>query len=213
MMSFLRRSGGIAAALALLSATAPAQAYLYWTMPNFAGQPVKGDEPGIGLPMPGASSKELQAHLLWNMRAGLNVAALRCQFAPALMTVSNYNAMLYNHGKELTDAYNSLTGYFKRTQPKTWQRSLDQYTTKTYNGFSTLHAQRGFCEVSGQIGREVIGAPKGKLYQVAQNRMQEFRNSLVVQADPTFRIRQGLALSPADLGCTDRKGRPAPCKA
>src|SRR3546814_12719967 len=51
--------------------------YLYWIKPNFAGEPVRGDEPGIGQPVPGATPKELNAPLLWNMRAGLNVAADR----------------------------------------------------------------------------------------------------------------------------------------
>lgn len=215
MLNRFRRFGTMAAAAAMMLGAAPGHAYLYWTMPNFAGAAVKGDEPGIGQPMPGASTKELQAHLLWNMRAGLNVAALQCQFAPALMTVSNYNGVLYNHAKELTAAYNTLTAYFKRSQPKGWQVALDQYTTKTYNGFSTLHAQRGFCEVAGQIGRDALDQPKGKLFETAEQRMQEFRNSLVPQPETLFYFRQGVqVVTPADmLICRDRKGRPTPCAA
>jgi len=215
---FHRSRGAIAlAGAALLAAATPANAYLYWTMPNFSGPESRGDEPGIGLPMPGATDKELTAHLLWNMRSGLNVAALQCQFAPALMTVGNYNALLRNHDKELTEAYNTLTGYFKRTAAKTWQKSLDQYTTRTYNGFSTLHAQRGFCEVAGSIGRDAIAQPKGKLRTVAIGRMREFRNSLVPQADTIFYLKQGVAVTlPSDAftaTCRDRKGREIACKA
>ncbi len=215
MLNRFRRLGTMAAAAAMLFGAAPGQAYLYWMMPDFAGQTVKGDEPGIGQPMPGATAKELQAHLLWNMRAGLNVAALQCQFAPALMTVPNYNKVLYNHAKELTAAYNTLTSYFKRTQPKGWQVALDQYTTKTYNGFSTLHAQRGFCEVSGLIGRDALDQPKGKLFEVAEQRMREYRNSLVPKPETLFYFRQGVAVTtPADmLICRDRKNRPTPCAA
>jgi hypothetical protein len=46
--------------------------------------------------MPGATPDEIRAHLLWNMRSGLNVAALQCQFSPPLMTVRNYNSLLGN---------------------------------------------------------------------------------------------------------------------
>ena len=215
MPSWTRRLAGLATVVATLVSAAPASAYLYWVTPDFRGQPVRGNEPGMGQPMPGATDKELQAHLIWNLRAGLNVAALQCQFAPALMTVSNYNALLFNHAKELTSAYTVLTGYFKRTDPKGWQRSLDQYTTRTYNGFSTLHGQLGFCEVAGQIGRDTLDQDKGKLYKVAEERLAEFRNSLAYRPDGVYILSRGLTfVLPAGFGpCTDKKGRTVACKA
>lgn len=185
-------------------------AYLYWVKPNFAGEPVHGGEPGIGLPMPGASAKELRAHLLWNMRAGLNVAALQCQFSPSLMTVRNYNEILRHHARELNDAYTMLGAYFKRTAGKGWQKALDEYTTRTYNGFSTLHAQIGFCETAGLIGRDALGQRKGDLYITAEQHMREFRNSLVPARDGLFAYRTNLAprqLVNLDAVCWDRKGR------
>ncbi|HWW63926.1 MAG TPA: hypothetical protein VNZ43_04135 [Sphingomonadaceae bacterium] len=190
---------------------ASASAYLFWEKPNFSGAPVKGDEPGIGLPLAGATEKEIRASLLWNMRAGLNVAALQCQFSPALMTVANYNDILKHHAVELNDAYQTLSAYFKRTtKGARWQVALDQYTTRTYNGFSTMHAQIGFCDTAASIGREAIARPKGSLYLTAQNRMREFRNSLVPTRDGLFTERPYLAarvLPPFDKKCWDRKNR------
>ena len=94
---------GFAAFVATVaSTTSPVSAALFWMPPDFSGAPVAGGEPGIGLPLPGATSKELLAHLIWNMRAGLNVAALQCQFSPSLMTVRNYNDLLFLKGSELT---------------------------------------------------------------------------------------------------------------
>lgn len=168
------------------AASAPVSAALFWVPPDFSGERVKGDEPGLGTPLPGATAKELQAHLIWNMRAGLNVAALQCQFAPALMTVRNYNDLLLQHAAELNGAYTTLNAYFKRTGGKAWQNLFDQYTTRTYNGFSTLHAQLGFCETAASIGREAIERRKGALYITAETRMREFRNSLVPQGDRLF---------------------------
>lgn len=186
----------------------PAAAYLYWTRPSFTGTPAKGDEPGIAQPMPGASPRELQANMLWSMRAGLNVAALQCQFAPALMTVRNYNDLLKGHSAELTTTYKTLTAYYKRTTPKGWQKALDQYTTRTYNGFSTLKAQIGFCDTAGQIGREAIGQPKGKLTDFAAVRLREFRNSLVPAGDGIFAVSvPTYGLAPIDDPCLDAKGR------
>jgi len=188
-----------------------ASAYLYWSPPNLAGAPARGDEPGIGMPMPGATPAELQAHLLWNMRSGLNVAALQCQFSPILRTVPNYNNILNQHGKELASAYKALSGYFKRTgDKKTWQTELDQYTTRTYNGFSTMHAQLSFCDTAASIGREALSRPKGELWKTAETRMREFRNSLVPIGDPALAARPLVAtriLPPLDPQCWDNKDR------
>jgi hypothetical protein len=203
--------GGLLAFVALAgSAAVPASAALFWLPPDFSGAPVSGSEPGIGLAMPGATDKELQAHLLWNMRAGLNVAALQCQFSPSLLSVRNYNDILRQHGAELAAAYTTISDYFKRTGgKKTWQTQLDQYTTRTYNGFSTLHAQLGFCETAGSIGREALDQPKGSLHMTAKARMREFRNSLIPQGDRLFG-RQLAAIStpplpPLNAECWDKK--------
>lgn len=197
-----------------IAATAPAEAYLFWTQPKLQGLPVNGDEPGIAAPLIGAQPIEVKANLLWAMRAGLNVAALQCQFAPGLRVVDNYNALLNQHKLELQKAYTSLSAYFKRTGGKTWQTKLDQYTTRTYNGFSTLHAQLTFCETAAAIGYEAQGTPLGKLTALAVNRMREFRNSLIPVSDAglytgaTPLADAGLA----PLNCTDKKGRVIACK-
>jgi len=213
MISHFVRRPVLAGLLALtgisFAATPAAASYLFWTPPNFAGAPVRGDEPGLGLPMPGATPKEIGAHLLWNMRAGLNVAALQCQFAPTLAAVRNYNTLLKQHDTELNSAYDAVAGYFKRTTPKGWQTALDQYTTKTYNGFSTLHAQMGFCETAAAIGRDAIGRTRGTLHETAETRMREFRNSLVPMGDALFSIRRvnfaSLPTPPLDSKCWNKR--------
>ncbi|WP_240653423.1 hypothetical protein [Sphingomonas crocodyli] len=181
--------GAILAAGAAIGMASPASAYLFWYTPNFTGGPVTGTEPGIGLPMPKATPAELKAHLLWNMRAGLNVAALQCQFSPILFTVSNYNDLLNKNTVELNAAYKTLGAYFKRTGGPKWQVAFDQYTTKTYNGFSTMHAQLGFCETASRIGSDARKLGRGGLSNLAAERMQEFRNSLVPAGDQIFSRR------------------------
>ena len=204
-----KRLKRLAAFAGMCGMVAPASASLFWMPPDFSGAPVSGGEAGIGQSMPGATPKELLAHLLWNMRAGLNVAALQCQFSPTLLTVRNYNDLLRQHGAELTTAYTVIGGYFKRTAGKTWQTALDQYTTRTYNGFSTLHAQLGFCETAGAIGREALDRPKGSLYLTAQARMREFRNSLVPSGDRLFirpvTLLAARPLPPLNAECWDKK--------
>lgn len=171
-------AGGAALAI---SQAAPAQMFL--TAPNFTKGPVDGSDPLVGLPIPEATPAEYRAHLLWNMRAGLNVAALQCQFSRYMRAVPNYNALLAHHSKELAGAYATLNAYFKRVKgAKEGQRRFDDYTTITYNNFSTLQAQYGFCQTATAIAKEALTRPKGQLYITAQGRMRELRSSLI----PTY---------------------------
>lgn len=211
----MRRSGIRAALLGFatlswgLVSAAPASAYLFWKRPDFQGATVNGSEPGIVLAMPGATDKEMSASMLWALRAGLNVAALKCQFAPVLATVNNYNGLLMSHAKELNTAYGIVQGYFKRVGGKTWQTQFDQYTTRTYNGFSTFNGELGFCDTAAIIGREAIAQRKGDLHLIAESRMREFRNSLLPAGDQLAAVRAAQpawkAMPPLDAKCWDKK--------
>lgn len=176
--------GLAAAGMMAIGQAVPASAFLFWSQPKFEGAVVNGDEPGLGMAMPKATPAELRAHMLWNLRAGLNVAALQCQFSPVLMTVANYNDLLRKNDAEFDAAQKALSGYFKRMSARTWQNDFDQYTTRTYNGFSTMHAQLGFCETAGRLGLAARKLGRGKLGQFALDHMREFRNSLVPVGDP-----------------------------
>lgn len=194
----------------LIATAAPAQ--LFIVPPDFKGSPVNGSEPGIGLAIPGATPEEYNAHLVWNLRSGLNVAALQCQFSPSLRVVDNYNDILAHHSTELAAAYTKLNGYFSRLNGvREGQRMFDDYSTKTYNGFSTLYAQLGFCQTSASIGRDALAAPKAGLANVARMRMRELRNSLVPAGERLFQTRVITAsyepFSQLNPACYDKRGR------
>jgi len=177
----------LAGAVALVPT--PAAAQLYWKDPALAGAPVVGGEPGLGLAMPDATAAEHQAALVWNLRAALNVAALSCHPWPILDTIDNYNQMLNDHGGELRPAYDTLQKYFtRRLGQRPGMKAFDDYNTKTYNGFSTLYAKLSFCQVVGDVGKQVRFAPRGGLTAIAQTRMREVRNSLTPVSDMFFAV-------------------------
>ena len=122
---------------------------------------------------------EAQANALWNLRAALNVAALQCQFSPFLATVRNYNDVLKAHGEEFSRAQTVMTGHFKRYDGAKGLNGFDQYTTRTYNSYSTLDAQYSFCEQAALIGREVLTIPKAKLGPLALRSYAEIRAALI----------------------------------
>ena len=201
-----------AIALGALSAT-PASAQFFLAQRDNRGEPVRGDETGIGVEMPGATAAEQRAALVWNLRAALNVAALQCQFEPSLLTQSNYNIVLTNHKDELKSSYDVLTKYFLRTSktPKEGQTALDRFGTRTYTGFTTVAAQYGFCQTSAAIAHDAIFAPRGSFYKVAEDRTRELRNSLVPageQRNPrgVLFARQAGVLPRLDEICWDKKG-------
>lgn len=185
IMSTGRRRAAFAVSAALaVAAPQPAAAQLFLHQPDFKSGPIEASDPLVGLPLPGASAGEYRAHLLWNLRAGLNVAALQCQFSPYLRAVANYNGFLAHHSVELAGAYTTLNGYFKRVHGAVkGQKLFDDYSTITYNNFSTLQAQIGFCQTATNIAKSALATPKGQLHAVAQKRMRELRNSLIPAYD------------------------------
>lgn len=140
------------------------------------------------------TAMETEANAVWNVRAALNVAALQCQFSPFLSTVKNYNDLLRHHGEELTRAQATMVAHFRRYDGARAANSFDQYTTRTYNSYSTLDAQYKFCEAAGRVGREALAIPRGKLGAAALRLSGETRSALNEQP-----LSPALALVPMDL--------------
>ena len=203
----------IAAAAAITAVPGTAQAQLFYTDPPLAGGPVEPGEQLVGEPLTGANAAESRAGLIWNLRSGLNVAALRCQFGKYLRAVDNYNAVLAHHSGELAQAYSTLGNYFRRTSAnvREGQRRFDAWSTLTYNNYSTIAGQISFCQTATNIGKEALTRRKGQFYEVARDRMRELRNSLAGGADRL--TSGGIALRPLPMAafaapvCTGLTGR------
>ena len=205
------RAATLLAAACAFSGTAWAQ--LFVNEPDLRAGPIQGSDPLVGLPLPDATPAEYAAHMLWNLRAGLNVAALQCQFSPFLRAVDNYNGVLAHHSKELMSAYNAVGGYFKRKHgPRDGQKRFDDYSTMTYNGFSTLQAQNGFCQIAADIAKDALTRPKGQMHLTAQSRLRELRNSLTPVYDNYSlaynpQLIRFATLPQLDESCYDKKNR------
>ena len=184
-MAFRMKYGFMAAAaVAATLSAAPAPAQLNLSSPDLRASPIEPSDPLVGLPLPGATATEYRAHLLWNLRAGLNVAALQCQFSDFLRAVPNYNGLLAHHSVELAAAYTALNNYYKRTLGAKGQKAIDDYSTITYNNWSAAQAQQIFCQTATNIIKTALAAPKGQLYPVAQARLRELRHALVPVYEP-----------------------------
>src|SRR3546814_7744535 len=83
--------------VALTLAGAPASAQLFIYPPDFFGPPVTSLEPGIALPLPGATPDEVRSSLILNFRAGLNVAGFQCQLSDRKRTRLNSRHSCVTH--------------------------------------------------------------------------------------------------------------------
>ena len=174
----------------LIISAAPAHAQIFWQPPDSSGLPLVGYEPGMGPPLPGATPAEQNAAIIWNMRSGLNAAALQCGFSPTLHTLTNYNTTIYNHRVELAAAYTVLGGYFKRVNktPKAGQAALDKFGGQVYSSFSAVTAQFNFCSVAGQVGKTSVFTPRARFVTFATENLRKFRNGLKFEGEQQFRF-------------------------
>jgi hypothetical protein len=184
----LRRAiAGLALAVAPMMAQ-PAAAQFFWSPPDLSAPPLTDAAAATAMGLPGANAAEIKAGLVWNLRAALNIAALQCQFEPTLLAISNYNAMIAHHDAEFDSAQTVLLGYFQRTVGKgrPGQAASDQYGTRIYSGYSTVQAQKGFCQAATVVGRQAIFADRGTLHEVARNGLASIKKSLVVAGEQYY---------------------------
>lgn len=202
----------LATMISLMSA-GPASAQFFMQNPDYTGRPVRGDEPGVAVPLPNANAEEMRAGLVWSLRAALNVAALGCNFEPILLTVPNYSSVLTDHSAELKSSFNTLEKYFGKQykNKKQAQSAFDQYQTKVYASFTTVYAQYNFCQTASTVGRDALFIDRGKLGDLAQERIMELRNSLTPKGEQRFggrtSMQVGMAVPRLDPICWDKKNR------
>jgi hypothetical protein len=78
------------------------------------------------------------------------------------------------------------------------------YNTRIYSGYSTVQAQRGFCQAAAAVGRQAIFADRGQLNVVARQGLASIKKSLVhageqYYGDPGWNYQ--LALPSLDAKC------------
>ncbi|MEO9492185.1 MAG: hypothetical protein ABJG26_11225, partial [Marinomonas sp.] len=101
---------------------------------------------------------------LWNMRSGLNVAALNCRGTRHIGLVENYGAFLKTHERELANANTALTREYSAKHGRREGRNIqDSYQTKVYNYFALPPALPAFCDEALAVSRDVGAVPRGQL--------------------------------------------------
>lgn len=147
-------------------------------------------------PLPDLNEKEARADSVWALRAGLNVAALQCQFSPFLATVPTYNALLRQHSDEMSAAFKTMTGYFVRTKGKAGQRAFDSYATRSNQSWASFDGQVSFCNAAAIVGRRALSVPKGQLADFAVSELPQMRASVEMKEAQLLAPRLDWAVVP-----------------
>ncbi len=100
---------------------------------------------------------------LWNLRSGLNVAALNCLRAEHAMLVENYATFLKRHSRELGRANRDLRSEFRKKHGRSARDVQDTYLTQVYNYFALPPALSNFCDVALELSNEIINLEQGGL--------------------------------------------------
>jgi hypothetical protein len=175
--------------LAMLPLAAqPAAAQFFWAPPDFSTPPLTDAAAATAMGLPGATAGEVKAGLAWNLRAALNVAALQCDFERTLLTTGNYNEVIAHHDAELDAAQVTMLGYFQRTvgKGKPGQSAWDMYNTRIYSSYSTVQAQKGFCQTAAQVGQDAIFADRGTLADVARKGLGSIKKSTIAAGEQFY---------------------------
>lgn len=141
-MASIRLSGAVcAASLAFVSGTAGAQ-----LLPTTA---------------PAASAGRSSAAILWQLRSGLNVAALACRQPEDAAIIAGYNRLLADHRDELATAYRTHSAEYAAPA------AFDDAMTRLYNRFAAPAGQDALCDSARIVLEEANANPGQQLAELA----------------------------------------------
>lgn len=174
-MACFRLAGAVCAvSLAFLSTTTAAQ---------FTSEPSPARSP---------------AAVLWQLRSGLNVAALSCRGPQDDAIVAGYNRLLAEHREELAATYRAVTTDYAGPA------AFDEAMTRLYNRFAAPAAQAALCDAARVILDETGAHPETALRDMAAPAFAMIEGALAAPAvDALPPVALALAAAPAILPDAD----------
>jgi hypothetical protein len=109
------------------------------------------------------------AQTTWNLRSGLNVAALNCLDPQHALILEAYKVLLEKHDKQLTATNRALDAEFRATYGSNSRDVRDQYMTRVYNYFALPPVMDAFCDAALRISQNYLQAPPEDIDVYAAN--------------------------------------------
>lgn len=99
------------------------------------------------------------AQITWNLRSGLNVAALNCLSPQDAPILGAYKTFLERHEKQLAATNRALDGEFRQIYGGEYHTERDRYMTRVYNYFALPPAQDAFCAAALRLSLAYLQTP------------------------------------------------------
>lgn len=118
------------------------------------------------------------AATLWQLRSGLNVAALACRQPEDDMIVAGYNKLLADHRDELAVAYKAQVAEFSGPA------AFDDAMTRLYNRFAAPAGADALCDSARVVLDEANAHPERPLGELAAPALAMLEDAFVQRPQP-----------------------------
>ncbi|MGB3738939.1 MAG: hypothetical protein WA948_06245 [Pontixanthobacter sp.] len=96
---------------------------------------------------------------VWNLRSGLNVAALNCVQSQYAAILPAYASFLDGNKKALNDVNTQLRRAYTSEHGSDWRPQFDRYMTQVYNYYALPPAQTQFCDAALEVANAYTLTP------------------------------------------------------
>ncbi|WP_338466260.1 hypothetical protein RXV95_11895 [Novosphingobium sp. ZN18A2] len=133
--------------------------------------PPLASRPPANAPSNGYVSPGRAAPAVWELRSGLNVAALTCRGRSRASVAPAYRRMLARHRALLSAAYQEEVHRYGA-------RAFDHQQTRVYNRYSNQRSPERFCRTAASVAQEAGGMPSSRLSPAARGLVAQLQRSL-----------------------------------
>ncbi|KTE02316.1 hypothetical protein, partial [Sphingopyxis sp. H115] len=139
----------------------------------------------------------------WQLKIGLNVAAIGCRGLEETSLVSAYNNIIKTHGKVIKSTEKSVIAQLGKENKNNGIAPRDRLSTQLFNYFAQPPAQRDFCVRANEIAQIVSTMPTAQLVEQAPTHLARLDQ-------PFIDFYEAYAKYQADVVAWDAKYAPPP---
>lgn len=103
----------------------------------------------------------------WQLKIGLNVAAIGCRGVEEATLVSAYNAIIKAHGKVIKSTEKTVISQLGKENGNNGIAARDRLSTQLFNYFAQPPAQRAFCARANEVAQIVSTTPTAQVIEQA----------------------------------------------
>jgi hypothetical protein len=107
----------------------------------------------------------------WQLKTGLNVAAIGCRGPNESTLVAAYNQIIKSHTRTIVAAEKKVIADLGKENRTTGVKERDKLSTQLFNYFAQPPAQRAFCDRAVVLAQTVATTPSAQLYANATDQL------------------------------------------